>query len=420
MIFKKIYIVALIVITTGVSLGQSIAQIQAPNFGNSSWVSFDDGELVKDNVLLAIESLKRAEAGISDSTTALKLEELGYLSITKSGFLNSPKDKYQRTGWWMLSYPIATKYGLEINSFIDERHDLVESTKAAYRYWSDLETQYGDSDMADMVFLESSISIAKFFKDSVSYPQEYLNIQEDKRRLTDVKRLYALHRLDTYIGPIQPVSAIQIQYPISFDAIHHYLQIPTAELKRLNPQWISDIYNPTYGDFLLPTNYIEAFEKHLLSMQKKTRDDKIVIAAANAKRKKQLLGDIPDLELFKPIRYKVKMGDNLGRIAQRYHVKISSIRSWNELNSDRIYAGQRLTIYVPIHQKGVVIKKSSKKLTKSKLKAGEYQEYIVQTGDTLWGISRQFENITSDIIMEDNGIDENISPGQVLKIRKVE
>ncbi|VAW29540.1 Membrane-bound lytic murein transglycosylase D precursor, partial [hydrothermal vent metagenome] len=129
--------------------------------------------------------------------------------------------------------------------------------------------------------------------------------------------------------------------------------------------------------------------------------------------------NIPNLKTHKPIRYKVKAGDNLGRIAQRHHVKTSSIRAWNELKSDRIYAGQKLTIYVPMNQNIEVVKKAPKKVKKSTIKRGEYQEYTVKTGDTLWAISQLFESVTADMIMEDNGIDENIAPGQVLKIRKL-
>jgi len=155
-------------------------------------------------------------------------------------------------------------------------------------------------------------------------------------------------------------------------------------------------------------------------MEQKTRDTEVLTEATNEKRITQLKGNIPDLKTHKAIRYKVKSGDNLGRIAQRHHVKISNIRAWNELKSDRIYAGQRLTIYVRNNQKIEVAKKAPKKEKKHVHKTGNYQEYTVQTGDTLWGISQLFENVSADMIMEDNGIDANIAPGQVLKIRELE
>jgi membrane-bound lytic murein transglycosylase D len=47
------------------------------------------------------------------------------------------------------------------------------------------------------------------------------------------------------------------------------------------------------------------------------------------------------------VRYKVRRGDNLSVISQKFGVKISDLRKWNALNSKgMIYAGQRLKVYV--------------------------------------------------------------------------
>ena len=45
------------------------------------------------------------------------------------------------------------------------------------------------------------------------------------------------------------------------------------------------------------------------------------------------------------IIYKVKKGDYLGRIAQRNHVTVRQLKSWNNLRSDFIREGQKLKIY---------------------------------------------------------------------------
>ena len=47
------------------------------------------------------------------------------------------------------------------------------------------------------------------------------------------------------------------------------------------------------------------------------------------------------------VRYKVRRGDNLSKIARRFAVSVDSIRKWNQMGSkSRIYAGQYLKIYV--------------------------------------------------------------------------
>ncbi|NDV20954.1 LysM peptidoglycan-binding domain-containing protein [Pseudodesulfovibrio sp. JC047] len=47
------------------------------------------------------------------------------------------------------------------------------------------------------------------------------------------------------------------------------------------------------------------------------------------------------------VKYKVRRGDNLTSISQKFGVKVSDLRRWNSLNSrGTIYAGQRLKVYV--------------------------------------------------------------------------
>ncbi len=367
----------------------------------------------------SILALRRAEAKLEDSTTAKQLEEIGYLAIAQSGFSVTKKDIQQRTGYWMLSYPIAIKYGLRINSIIDERKNLAKSTQAAYQYWQELNHIYKNKDKADLVFIESAIAVAKYESDSSTNVDRFESLSAKSEKLAQIKMIYQESSIKP-IGPEAPMVWVSSSKPLSFKAIHHFTQIPTAELAFLNPQWVGNEYDPQLGRLKLPLQYKESFEKQMVEIEQKTRDEEVLKVAASTKRIKQLKGNIPDLNTHKPIRYKVKSGDNLGRIAQRHHVKISSIREWNELKSDRIYAGQRLTIYVRNNQKIEVAKKAPKKEKKTGDKTGNFKNYTVQTGDTLWGISQLFNNVSADMIMEDNGIDANIAPGQVLKIRELE
>ena len=50
-------------------------------------------------------------------------------------------------------------------------------------------------------------------------------------------------------------------------------------------------------------------------------------------------------EMDKRIRYKVKSGDYLGKIAEKYGVRVSDIKRWNNMRNSRLKIGQRLTIY---------------------------------------------------------------------------
>ena len=51
------------------------------------------------------------------------------------------------------------------------------------------------------------------------------------------------------------------------------------------------------------------------------------------------------LEMNSRIRYKVRSGDYLGRIAKKFGVRVSQIKKWNRLRNNNLKIGQRLTVY---------------------------------------------------------------------------
>jgi len=52
----------------------------------------------------------------------------------------------------------------------------------------------------------------------------------------------------------------------------------------------------------------------------------------------------PEGELNR-VTYRVKRGDTLSSIARSFHTSVASLRSWNQLKSDRLMPGDRLTVY---------------------------------------------------------------------------
>ena len=414
MFFLRLHIIVFI---TALTFIQTHAQSNFFSNKAVSWQQESVNENTEERVLIAIDLLLKSESNIVDLTTVDKLKSLGYLAIAQSGFKGNLTDKYQRSGWWMLSYPVAIKYGLQVTNLIDERRNVEKSTIAAYHYWNDLKTYYASEELADLVFLKSPMALEKYWNDSINYPKEYVAIRNTNTQLVQLKQAYNKHKLINKVGPPeQLVVQVKSDQPLSFTAIQHFIHLPTSQIEALNLEWITNVFEPLLGELHLPVSYQEEFNKHKNNIAQKTQEDQRILAAINTKRVKQLQGEVPDLNTYKPISYKVKMGDNLGQIAQRNHVKIASIRSWNGLKSDRIYAGQRLTVYVPINQKVIIPKEVEKKAT-TNLNPGEYQEYKVQPGDTLWSISKKYEHVSIENIMVDNGIDEHIAPDQIIKIR---
>lgn len=89
----------------------------------------------------------------------------------------------------------------------------------------------------------------------------------------------------------------------------------------------------------------------------------------------------------------VRSGDTLSEIAQRYGVKIAQVSTWNRLDRDRIYAGQRLELWL----------------------SGDW--YRVRSGDTLSGIAQRFSTSTAQLRRFNALSTDRLSVGQKLALR---
>ena len=102
--------------------------------------------------------------------------------------------------------------------------------------------------------------------------------------------------------------------------------------------------------------------------------------------------------------YTVVSGDTLYKIAQKYNTTVDEIINLNYLKSPNLSIGQVLRIPEMYTKEEDMIPPN-------------YTTYVVKKGDSLYSISNAF-NVTVDTILKDNGLkDQNLSIGQVLKIR---
>jgi murein DD-endopeptidase MepM/ murein hydrolase activator NlpD len=116
--------------------------------------------------------------------------------------------------------------------------------------------------------------------------------------------------------------------------------------------------------------------------------------------------------------YKVKYGDSLSVIAEKFGVKIKDLKKWNNIKGNKIVVGQKLCIK-PIQK----TKKSSKTTRKSRAKY-KYKKvityYVVRRGDSLWTIAKKFNTTVSEL-KKLNKFKKHIKlyPGQRIKVPKV-
>lgn len=91
----------------------------------------------------------------------------------------------------------------------------------------------------------------------------------------------------------------------------------------------------------------------------------------------------------------VQKGDTLWGISQKNDVSLKDLKGWNNLSTDMIYVGDKLTI-------------SSKEKTQ--------EQYKVQKGDSLWKIAQKFNVSISDIKSWNNLNSDIIMIGSTLSV----
>src|SRR5690606_33155007 len=138
--------------------------------------------------------------------------------------------------------------------------------------------------------------------------------------------------------PYFETDTIHIKETISFDQISKLVDISTEELEMLNPTYKLNIIPKMKGKDYVLRLPIAKIGKFVSSEQEIYAFAKAELASKESPLPQLVAAD-------NQIRYKVKSGDYLGKIAERYGVGVSQIKSWNGLKSNNLRVGQRLTIF---------------------------------------------------------------------------
>ncbi len=277
--------------------------------------------------------------------------ELKTLVIVESMMRPTATSRVGAKGLWQFMYSTAKGYGMRIDSFTDERMDPVKSTVAAARYLKNAYSIFGDWSLALASYNCGAGNVNKAIRRSGG-KRDFWQIYEYLPRETRgyvpafVGALYATHYYNEHgIVPhpsalAVPVDTLEIRRNVHFAQFEGVAGVPVQMLEDLNPQYMHKIVP---GDkypcvVRVPLEYTNAIidagdslytykcAEYLDPVQIKKIEDG---AVGSGNR----------------IVYKVKSGDVLGRIANRYGVTVAQIKKWNGLSSTNIRIGQKLIIY---------------------------------------------------------------------------
>jgi membrane-bound lytic murein transglycosylase D len=346
--------------------------------------------------------------------------EIKYLAIVESALNPTARSRVGAKGLWQFMFTTGKLFGLEVNSYVDERTDPLMATEAACLYLKSLNETFNDWDLALAAYNSGPGNVSKAIRRSGG-KTNYWNIRHNLPRETagylpaflatmyifEYAEEHGFKRTEFTI-PYVATDTIKVKKPITLDQVSRLTNVHIDELTFLNPSYKLGII-PVIKDedyvLRLPLDALGKFvsnEEAIYAFVEKENND----------REKPLpeLVEQPD-----KIRYKVRRGDYLGKIAERYGVGVSQIKRWNGLRSSNLRIGQRLTIYPrkPISSK----RKTSTATTTTK---DGVKIYTVKNGDSLWSISQKFPGVSVQNIKKWNDISGNaLKPGMKLKIQKV-
>jgi membrane-bound lytic murein transglycosylase D len=349
--------------------------------------------------------------------------DLKYLAIVESGLRPNAISRASAVGLWQFMSSTGRMYGLQGDWYIDDRMDPDLATDAAARHLRDLYNMFGDWELALAAYNCGPGNVRKAIRRS-GYQKKFWDIYRYLPRETRsyvpqfVAIAYTLnyaeeHNLypDNYYA-LPDYEMVEVDDYIHLETLANQMDICVDDILQLNPSIKRGAIPEGRKKFSLkiPADKLDDFTSNrvvYLDSASKVGKAELEYLARNTPgstygREKQI--------------YKVRSGDVLGTIARRYGVRVSDIKSWNNLHSNMIRVGQRLNIWVlPSYNsstKDLYAVSTTSSPSQPALDLAGKKTYQVRPGDTLWDISKS-SNVPISRLKELNKLTTNtIKPGQ--------
>ena len=312
--------------------------------------------------------------------------ELRYLPVIESGLRPSVTSHAGASGLWQFMPATGKRYGLEINTLVDERRDPIKSSEAAAHFLSDLYNMFGDWSLAIAAYNCGEYNVQKALLRSGNRDGDFWSIYNylPKETRGYVPAFIAANYIMTYycehgITPMQATlpaasDTIVVAQDVSFAKIASLCNVTMDELRALNPQYRRDIVPRDYV-LRLPASAIEPFvlnedslygvkrggrpvvepgtvsiglttteEPSAASSQTSYYDRPTYTATSRKSGKSSRSSKRSSRRRNQSRSVAVKSGDSLSAIAKRNGTTVSSLRKLNRLKGDMIHPGQKIRV----------------------------------------------------------------------------
>ncbi|MBW1918445.1 MAG: transglycosylase SLT domain-containing protein [Deltaproteobacteria bacterium] len=283
-------------------------------------------------------------------------EDLAYLAMIESGFNNRAYSHAHACGMWQFIRATGRRYGLMINRYVDERRDPEKATRAAAHYLLDLYKRFGSWYLAAASYncgegrvqreIDKNAHLKNFWDLSSDncLPSETKNYVPQMIAATIIAKNPKKYGFDNicYLPPLK-YEIVKVKKPTSLKLAAIATGDDYKQLCALNPELKRGTTPPNYSAYLLKVPYgkKEAFVRN------------IEVARAHtpkrtywARRTGHKVRGVQTKGRSKAsLRYRVKRGDTVNRIARRYRTSPAKILALNGLRRGRdIKRGQILLV----------------------------------------------------------------------------
>ena len=336
-------------------------------------------------------------------------EELSWLPLVESGYKITALSTARALGLWQFIPSTGYKYGLNRDDWIDERMDVEKSTRAAIDYFKDLHAMFGDwlTVLAGYNCGEGRV-MRTIASQHINYLDRFWDLYQ---RLPYETARYVPRFLATLLIVRDPQ-----KYGMDLGSSESKKDILNYEVAEINRcMRLQDIAQKleTSEENL---NILNAELRHRMTPD---RPYKLKVPPEKAEPMLRMVAEIPQMDRprasFQAVRgvvikHKVRQGETLDSIAQKYKTSVGAIRSANHLSKQRLVAGQKLNVPLRSAKASVAAEKE--------VKPGKTVRHQVQKGDTLASLSRKYDISVTEIRKINNLKNDTLKIGQTLRFAK--
>ncbi|MFI5058255.1 MAG: transglycosylase SLT domain-containing protein [Candidatus Acidiferrales bacterium] len=316
-------------------------------------------------------------------------QDLIYLAQAESAFQPLALSRAGARGIWQFVSYRGQEYGLRHTWWVDERQDPEKATRAAAQHLRDLYKNFGDWYLAMAAYNCGPGNVQKgiertgyadfweLYKRNV-LPRETRNYVPIIVALTLIAKDAAHYGIQADPEAAVPTDVVKPGRAIDLRLVAETIDVDVETLRGLNPSLLrmATPNDPSF-ELHLPQGTAEKFSaeiadippdkwvswrRHrvaagetLTAIAKKYRVTPVAIAEANNLERGAALD--PGEKLIIPatqpqsetkrrlVSYRVRKGDTLGGIADRFSVDTGDVRKWNRMKSNHVRRGMVLRIY---------------------------------------------------------------------------